>query len=82
MKKCIVCKQPIIHHMNLQIEYPVTMQDMTRKGMIYSDNGYMEYKISQLCEVCFDETTLIPKELEEYRNKYVKNHQHNELNEV
>ena len=74
MRRCIHCKQPIIHHTNIQIDYPVTIEDIKKKGMIYSDNGYNEYKISQLCEVCFDEITIVPEELEEYRQNYVKKH--------
>ena len=45
------------------------MEDINTKGNVYSSAGVREVKISQMCEVCFDEVTLPNKEaVQEYRN--------------
>lgn len=60
MSICLNCKQEIHFHPSLTLDdwpSPVTEEEKRTPGIIYSDAGYKEYKISGLCEACFDYIT-------------------------
>ena len=54
--KCSNCNQDIIIHDNLiprtKGTVPVTTEDKTTKGMIFTEDGLRNYSNKQKCEVC------------------------------
>ena len=46
---CVSCKSPIRDERG--------MEETGENGQIYSDAGWKEYRISGLCETCFDNAT-------------------------
>lgn len=57
---CINCKEPIVHHPSLYIDAPgPTYEEKIKPGMIYTDAGLREYRISLICECCFDRITMV-----------------------
>ena len=55
---CINCKEPIIHHPSLYVDAPTpTYEEKIKPGMIYTDAGLREYRISRLCECFFNRIT-------------------------
>lgn len=66
MCTCRLCKHKIKLHPCIFCEdadLPTKEEEQT-KGMIYSPAGYREFKISGICEACFDELTKEPEEEE------------------
>lgn len=54
--RCIKCGTPFNMHPSLVMDgVPgATPEERRTPGMVYSDEGYREIKISGLCECCFD----------------------------
>lgn len=67
--KCVKCKQEIMIHDNIITKEtnPITINDLTQYGMIYSQDGLRGYSNTNMCEVCNDERLLDKKELRSYR---------------
>ena len=61
--KCVWCHNEINYLItSIDADTPLTMEDISTKGNVYSLAGVREVEISQMCEVCFDEVTLQNKE--------------------
>jgi hypothetical protein len=70
--KCLNCNQYITIHDNLlpnKKYVNLTLDDITLKGMIYTQNGLREYSNNKQCQVCNDELTLNKSQLKSYRKR-------------
>lgn len=67
--QCNKCNQQIVIHPNIinKVNKPITINDLTTYGMIYSQEGLRGYSNTNICEVCNDERLLDKKELRSYR---------------
>ena len=73
--KCSTCTQDIIIHDNLlpnKNSRSLTIDDLTTRGMIYTQHGLIEYSDNGSCQICNDEQELSKSKLKSYRLRIIK----------